>query len=207
MAQNKSANIHRALYVGSYPSEKDCPRVELPEYAFIGRSNVGKSSLINMLCGRRDLARTSKTPGKTQTINLYRIDDLWSIADLPGYGYAKVSQTQRKKWLAMIEGYMMFRPNLVTAFILIDLRHPLQAIDREFIDWMGMRRVPFAIIYTKADKVKPREVDKHVRRIEKALLETWETVPPSFVSSANSGQGRDLILQYIAQLNKELARG
>ena len=196
--------IHHAKYLGSYPDERTCPSSRLPEYAFIGRSNVGKSSLINMLCQRTDLARTSKTPGKTRSINLYRIDDAWLLADLPGYGYAKVSKTERKRWHGMIEKYLLFRPNLISAFVLVDLRHSLQEIDRTFIDWLGARRVPFSIIYTKADKVKPRLRSKHQQRIEQALLESWEALPSSFLSSAQTGEGREALLQYIGVLNTRL---
>jgi GTP-binding protein len=199
-----SKSITSAVIVGSFPAEKDCPQSALPEYAFIGRSNVGKSSLINMLLGRRDLARTSKSPGKTQHINLYLIDEAWQIADLPGYGYAKVSQTARKRWQKMIEQYMVMRDQLVTAFVLIDLRHPLQDIDREFINWLGERQVPFVLIYTKADKLKPRERQANKKRIDKSLLEYWSSLPPAFITSATTREGRAELLEYIAQLNRSL---
>ncbi len=191
-------------YEGSFPTEKSCPKGILPEYAFIGRSNVGKSSLINMISERKDIARVSKSPGKTRSINLYCVNKSWNIADLPGYGYAVVSKTDRKKWQKMIEGYMLFRPNLVMAFILIDLRHELQEIDKEFIDWMGVRRVPFAIVYTKADKVKPPQIENHTERIETELLTSWEAMPPSFITSAEHRMGREVLLQYIADLNSEI---
>lgn len=197
--------ITSAKFMGSFPTEKDCPRNHLPEYAFIGRSNVGKSSLINMLCGRRDLARISKAPGKTQHINLYLINGSWHIADLPGYGYAKVSKSSRSKWQKMIEQYMMMRNQLVTAFVLLDLRHPLQDIDREFINWLGARRVPFVLLYTKADKLKPRELQANRLRIEKALLEEWNSLPSAFITSSTTQQGRQELLEYIAQLNDRLA--
>lgn len=197
--------ITSARFLGSFPAEKDCPRNHLPEYAFIGRSNVGKSSLINMLCGRRDLARISKAPGKTQHINLFLINGLWHIADLPGYGYAKVSKSSRSRWQKMIEQYMMMRNQLVTAFVLLDLRHPLQAIDREFINWLGARQVPFVLIFTKVDKLKPREVQANRLRIEKALMEEWNSLPPAFLTSSTTQQGREELLEYIAQLNDRLS--
>ena len=197
-------NIVSIKYEGSFPDQKSCPKSELPEYAFIGRSNVGKSSLINMISERKEIARVSKSPGKTRFVNLYCVNKSWNIADLPGYGYAKVSKTDRKKWQKMIEGYMLFRPNLVMAFVLIDLRHELQSIDKDFIDWMGARRLPFAIVYTKADKIKPPQIDKHIKRIEDELLTTWEAMPPSFITSAESKIGREILLQYIVDLNTEV---
>ena len=191
-------------FEGSFPSERECPKTELPEYAFIGRSNVGKSSLINMLTGRKELARTSKSPGKTRLINLFGINKSWYLADLPGYGYAKVSKTERKKWQKMIEDYMMLRPNLVTAFVLIDLRHDLQDIDKEFMDWMGARQIPFAIVFTKADKLKPQQVRSHQQKIRNAMLETWEGIPITFVTSSEKGIGRADLLQYIVELNRSM---
>ncbi|RLD22102.1 MAG: YihA family ribosome biogenesis GTP-binding protein [Bacteroidetes bacterium] len=197
-------NITSIKYEGSFPNEKTCPKSTLPEYAFIGRSNVGKSSLINMISDRKEIARVSKSPGKTRSINIYCVNKSWNIADLPGYGYAKVSKTDRKKWQKMIEEYMLFRPNLVMAFVLIDLRHDLQAIDQEFIDWLGVRQVPFAIVYTKSDKIKPPKVETHVKAIEDALLTTWEAMPPSFITSAVTRIGQEVLLQYIVDLNSEI---
>ena len=193
--------VIKAQYVGSYPSERECPKGNMPEYAFIGRSNVGKSSLINMLTGKRDLARTSKIPGKTRSTNLFEIDDTWLIADLPGYGYAKISKAERKRWQQMIESYLMFRANLVTAFVPIVLRHPLQDIDPEFIHWLGFRQVPFAILYTKADKIKPNRIDAHLRQIRNVLSEDWEELPPQFITSSELRQGREQVLQYISECN------
>jgi len=197
-------NITSIKYEGSFPTERACPKSSLPEYAFIGRSNVGKSSLINMLSERKEIARVSKSPGKTRSVNIYCVNKSWNIADLPGYGYAKVSKTDRKKWQKMIEEYMLFRPNLVMAFVLIDLRHELQTIDKEFIDWMGARQVPFAIVYTKADKIKPPQVENQAHRIEEELLTTWEAMPPSFITSAVGRIGREVLLQYITDLNSEI---
>jgi GTP-binding protein len=197
-------NITSIKYEGSFPNEKSCPKSALHEYAFIGRSNVGKSSLINMISDRKEIARVSKSPGKTRSVNLYCVNKSWNIADLPGYGYAKVSKTDRKRWQKMIEEYMLFRPNLVMAFVLIDLRHELQTIDKEFIDWMGARQVPFAIVYTKADKIKPPQIDNHVNIIRDELLTTWEAMPPSFITSAETRIGRDVLLQYIVDLNSEV---
>lgn len=203
-ARNNLIGNLKVRYIGGFPGEKDCPDSGLPEYAFIGRSNVGKSSLINMLCGRHELARTSKNPGKTRLIHLYVVDEQWQIADLPGYGYAKVSKTERSKWQQMIERYMLFRGQLVTAFVLLDLRHSLQDIDRTFINWMGARGVPFSLIYTKSDKLKSREIPRHVNRIEEALLSDWETLPRAFVTSAKKQTGREKILEYISVLNAQL---
>ena len=196
--------ILEAVYIGSYPNERLCPKTEQPEYAFIGRSNVGKSSLINMITGKRELARTSKQPGKTQSINIFHIDRSWYLADLPGYGYAKISKTERKRWQKMIESYLMFRPNLASAFVLIDCRHSLQEIDREFINWLGTRNVPFCIVYTKADKIKKRLLQGHLDRIREDLLETWDELPPEFVTSSEKDMGRDELLQYIADWNQRL---
>lgn len=155
-----------------------------------------------MLCQRKNLAYISKTPGKTRSINLFNVDNLWFIADLPGYGYAQVSKAERKKWEGMIGDYMRFRPNLMTAFVLIDIRHPLQDVDRAFINMLGSHQVPFSIVYTKGDKVKPAKLSAHVRRIENALLEDWSSLPRTFVTSAETGSGRDDLLAYIQELNE-----
>lgn len=190
-------------FIGSFETEQQCPALEKPEFAFIGRSNVGKSSLINMLLGRKEVARTSKKPGKTQTINLFEIDKEWVIADLPGYGYAKVSKTQRKKWTTHIERYLMLRPNLVCIFVLIDSRHEFQDKDREFLNWLGERRIPFALVYTKTDKLKPVDVGLHVERIQKAMLEEWDGLPPEFITSAIKKVGREELLNYISSLTSD----
>ena len=204
--KQERARVHivDAKYIGSFPNNRTCPDSNLPEYAFIGRSNVGKSSLINALTGRKDLARTSKSPGKTRSINLFNIDLTWQIADLPGYGYAKVSKSERKRWQKMIEDYMLMRENLATAFILVDLRHDLQTIDLDFINWMGERRVPFAILFTKADKIKDAHVGRHIASIESSLAEFWEEMPPRIVTSSVDERGRGDLLDYISEINQRL---
>ncbi len=203
--KNQDVTIIEAAYIGSYPTVQTCPVYQLAEYAFIGRSNVGKSSLINMLCGRKDLARISRHPGKTQSINLYNIDDRWILADLPGYGYARVSRTMRAAWEKMIHTYLQQRVNLMCAFVLIDLRLPLQQPDRDFLAWVGRHGIPFAIVYTKIDKVRPRDRADNAGSIEKALLADWATLPPRFHTSAQTAEGRDALLQYIARLNDSIA--
>lgn len=187
-------------FIGSFENESQCPQTEKPEVAFIGRSNVGKSSLINMLLQRKEIARTSKKPGKTQTINLFEIDSRWMVADLPGYGYAKVSKAQRRKWEVLIERYLLLRPNLVCTFVLIDIRHPLQQNDLEFINWLGERTVPFVLVYTKADKLKPADVRQHATSIRDGLLEYWHALPNEFITSAAKGLGREEMNAYIDQL-------
>lgn len=197
--------IHRTEYLGSFASLTSCPRSTLPEYAFIGRSNVGKSSLINMLCNKKDLAHVSNSPGKTKTINLFKIDNTWMLADLPGYGYAKVSKSQRGEWKGLIGDYLMKRDNLMTAFVLLDLRLPLQDIDRQFVANLGEHRVPFCIVYTKADKITRHEKPVHIRRIEEALLEEWTELPLRFQTSAVTKEGRDELLHYIGGFNMSVA--
>ncbi|NNF35597.1 MAG: YihA family ribosome biogenesis GTP-binding protein [Saprospiraceae bacterium] len=190
-------DFNEVYFVGSYDREGACPKTPMPEFAFIGRSNVGKSSLINMLTGRVNLARVSKQPGKTQIINFFNVDQKWHLVDLPGYGYAKISKKKRAAWEKMIERYLVTREQLVTAFVLLDSRIPLQKIDLEFINWMGDRSVPFNIIYTKVDKLKQSEVKGNIKRIEQGLLQYWNELPQQFISSAEKGTGREEILQYI----------
>ena len=192
--------INEVRFVGSYERESQCPRGNMPEFAFIGRSNVGKSSLINMLTGRVNLARVSKQPGKTQLINFFNVDESWHLVDLPGYGYAKRSKKKRDAWEKMIERYLVTRQTLFTAFVLLDSRIPLQDIDLEFINWLGDRNVPFNIIYTKIDKLKKGERKKNTKRIEDGLLQYWNFLPQLFVSSAEKGTGRKDILNYIGSL-------
>jgi GTP-binding protein len=195
--------IQQADYLGSFPSYQVCPGDGVPEFAFIGRSNVGKSSLINMLCRRSALAHTSKKPGKTQTINLFLIDGLWRLVDLPGYGYAAVSKSQRRNWEKMIQDYLALRSELVCAFVLLDANIPPQKLDIEFINRLGALAVPFALIYTKADRSKPAELEENIRQIQSALLEYWHELPRQFVSAAQTGLGREEILEYIGSLRSE----
>ncbi|MCI5081428.1 MAG: ribosome biogenesis GTP-binding protein YihA/YsxC [Saprospiraceae bacterium] len=194
--------VQTAFFVGSFPTVTKCPTDQKPEYAFIGRSNVGKSSLINLLTNRNELARTSQKPGKTQSLNFYVINDGWYIVDLPGYGYAKISKTKRKEWERMIHGYLQRREWLQTAFVLIDANIEPQDIDIEFINWMGDARIPFSIIFTKADKSKPNEIDANIEAFQKKLMENWEELPPQFVTSARNKEGAEAILQYIDEINQ-----
>ena len=196
--------IKSASYVGSFPSVNKCPTDEKPEYAFIGRSNVGKSSLINAICGRNQLALTSKKPGKTQSINYFLINKDWYLVDLPGYGYAKISKTQRQAWRRMVEGYLMKRKTLQCAFVLIDGTIPSQKIDVEFLDWLGKARIPFVIVYTKVDKLRNQEeVNEKIETIQTALLEYWHELPQQFVTSANNKLGKEEILHFIDGVNKQ----
>nr|WKN38153.1 ribosome biogenesis GTP-binding protein YihA/YsxC [Tunicatimonas sp. TK19036] len=192
--------IKQSEFVKSSTLIEQCPSGTLPEFAFIGRSNVGKSSLINMLTERRKLAKTSNTPGKTQTINHFLINQQWHLVDLPGYGYAKVSKTTRADWGHMIEAYLLNRPQLITLFVLIDSRIPPQPIDLAFIDWLGEQGVPFSIIFTKADKQNEKKTRKSIRAFEAAMQETWAELPPRMVSSSVTKEGREEILQYLDEL-------
>jgi len=196
-------DIHSSTYVISSPDLTKCPEPDRPEYAFIGRSNVGKSSLINMLTGNEKLAKTSGTPGKTQLINHFSINDEWYIVDLPGYGFAKVSQSQRKKWEKMIEDYLRKRENLVNVFVLIDSRHSPQKIDLEFVDKLRAWQVPFALVFTKADKESQRIVAANVKAFLEKMRQTWQFLPQHFVSSVIKRMGRDKILGVIGEMNKE----
>lgn len=174
----------------------------LPEYAFIGRSNVGKSSLINMLTSRKSLAKTSGRPGKTQLINHFLINKNWHLVDLPGYGYARVSKTAKKTFQKFITQYFALREQLVTAFVLVDIRHQPQTIDLEFMQWLGENSIPFSIVFTKADKLKPNAITKHVEDYKAVLLETWENMPNYFITSSSKNIGQDEVLDYIDTLNK-----
>ena len=184
-----------------------CPADTKPEYAFIGRSNVGKSSLINMLCRNKKLAKTSATPGKTLLINHFIINKEWYLVDLPGYGYAKRSKTEIAKLDRMIRGYILQRHQLVSVFVLVDVRLEPQAIDVEFINWLGQSGVPFCIVFTKADKLSQGKVNTNVEEYKRKLLETWEELPPYIVTSSENKQGRDELLEYIEKINKELKEG
>lgn len=181
-----------------------CPKDYLPEYAFIGRSNVGKSSLINMITNHKNLAKTSGRPGKTQLINHFLINKNWFLVDLPGYGYARVSKTAKKKFQKFITDYFEKRQQLVSAFVLVDIRHEPQKIDLEFMEWLGEHGIPFAIIFTKADKLKPKAIERHVEDYLQELLKTWEETPSYFITSSSSVIGRDELLQYIDDTNQEI---
>lgn len=194
-------DINEVSFIGSFERESQCPQDEVPEYAFIGRSNVGKSSLINMLCNHKGLAKVSNTPGKTQTINYFRVDSSWHLVDLPGYGYAKISKKMRDKWESMIERFLITRPQLQCVFVLLDSRHDLQKIDLEFINWLGDMRVAFVIVYTKTDKLKKAQVSEHVGKIHQGLLQYWNELPQEFVTSSEKKVGRQDILDFIGELN------
>ncbi|WP_247235947.1 ribosome biogenesis GTP-binding protein YihA/YsxC [Telluribacter sp. SYSU D00476] len=194
--------IKEAKFVTSNTDYRLCPEPDRPEYAFIGRSNVGKSSLINMLTDRKNLAKTSQQPGKTQLINHFMINDSWYLVDLPGYGYAKVSKTDRESWQPMIDNYLRNRPNLVCTFVLIDSRHDPQRVDLEFMEKLGQDGVPFHIVFTKVDKLKKsNQVLTHVESYKQKLLEVWEELPPIFVTSSEKGEGREALLETIENYN------
>ena len=198
--------VKSADFIMSNTDVGKCPAVNLPEYAFIGRSNVGKSSLINMLLERKNLAKTSGRPGKTQLINHYKINDAWFLVDLPGYGYARVSKRDRKRFQQFIQDYFLKRRQLLNAFVLVDIRHDPQPSDLEFMEWLGTRQIPFAIIFTKSDKLMPTGIDKKVATYIKVLHEAgWEEIPPYFITSAVSRKGREEVLDYIASINSQFA--
>lgn len=196
--------IKSAEFTLSAPNVGMCPNDTKPEYAFIGRSNVGKSSLINMLCRNKKLAKTSSTPGKTLLINHFIINREWYLVDLPGYGFAKRSKSEIAKLEQMIRGYILGREQLVNVFVLIDIRLEPQKIDLEFMEWLGVSSIPFSIVFTKADKLSTGKVRQNVDNYIKAMLETWEEMPPYFVTSSEKGDGRDDVLDYIAQINQSL---
>ena len=209
--------IKSAQYIISSPDVKDCPQSTLPEYAFIGRSNVGKSSLINMLCHNPKLAKTSQKPGKTLLINHFRIQSTdrsaaktanaiseWHLVDLPGYGYAQAGQKQREALKRMIDRYCVLREQLVCLFVLIDCRHEPQKIDLEFINWLGANGVPFALVFTKGDKLGRVRLQENVEAYKKRLLEEWEELPAVFVTSSETGLGGEELTEYIEELNASL---
>ena len=194
--------IRKADFLISNTDPEKCPQPDKPEYAFIGRSNVGKSSLINMLLGRKNLAKTSSTPGKTRLINHFVVNEEWYLVDLPGYGYARISKEEREKWEGMIRSYLMRRESLVNTFILIDSRIEPKESDIDFINWFGEEQLPFIIIFTKADKLKPVALASNVAAFKAKLSESWDELPTSFISSAEKGLGRDEILGFIEKSNK-----
>jgi GTP-binding protein len=193
--------VKSASFVVSNAKVSDCPKSSLPEFAFIGRSNVGKSSLINMLTGRKQLAKTSGKPGKTQLINHFLINKNWHLVDLPGYGYARVSKKTKKEFQSYITSYFLKRKQLINAFVLIDIRHEPQAIDMEFMEWMGTQQIPFSIIFTKADKLSENKIDATVSAYLNTMLEgVWAETPPHFITSATSNKGKEEVLAYVGSL-------
>lgn len=196
--------IKSAEFSISSPTVSQCPQDTKPEYAFIGRSNVGKSSLINMLCRNRKLAKTSATPGKTLLINHFIINKVWYLVDLPGYGYAKRSKKEVQRLDQMIRGYILGREQLVNVFVLIDVRLEPQAVDMEFMNWLGLSSIPFSIVFTKADKLSASKVNANVEAYKQKMLETWEEMPPYFVTSSEKGTGREDLLDYIQEINNSL---
>ena len=198
-------NVAHAEFVLSNTKVELCPKSKIPEYAFIGRSNVGKSSLINMLCNRKKLAKTSSRPGKTQLINHFLINKKWYLVDLPGYGYARVSKTQKKTFQKFITNYFIKRKELIAAFLLIDLRHKPQTLDLEFMRWLGENYIPFSIVFTKADKLKEKEIKKNTSEYFKTLKDDWEEMPKHFITSSEKSLGRDELLNYINQINHSIS--
>ncbi len=208
-------HITKAVYLISSPEVAQCPSPDKPEYAFIGRSNVGKSSLINMLCKNQKLAKTSGTPGKTQLINHFEITSVskegakdfshWYLVDLPGYGFAKVSQSNRRKWEQMIENYLRKRENLLMVFILIDSRHEPQKLDLDFVNQLGEWEIPFTLVFTKADKENQRTVSKNVKSFLEEMRKTWQFLPANVVTSAIKQMGREKILSMIEQTNQQVS--
>ena len=196
--------IKTAEFVMSNSQVAKCPKDLLPEYAFIGRSNVGKSSLINMLTGRSSLAKTSGKPGKTQLINHFIINKKWFLVDLPGYGYAKVSKATKQKFQKFIIDYFEKRQQLVSAFVLVDIRHEPQRIDLEFMEYLRVNQIPFSIVFTKSDKLKPKAIENHVEIYSQELLRTWEELPKYFVTSSTKAIGKDEVLQFIEDSNLEI---
>mgnify|MGYP002753441687 FL=1 len=196
--------IKSAEFVISNTDVNKCPASTLPEYAFIGRSNVGKSSLINMLSQRKGLAMTSQKPGKTQLINHFLINNEWHLVDLPGYGFARVGQSNRERLKSIIEDYILEREQLTNLFILLDCRHEPQKIDLEFIEWAGENGVPFALVFTKADKLSKGKLASNIEAYKQTLLESWEELPPIFITSSEAKDGRDELLNYIEDINKTI---
>ncbi|MCK3682894.1 ribosome biogenesis GTP-binding protein YihA/YsxC [Maribellus sp. YY47] len=194
--------IKEAQFIVSNTDVEKCPAADRPEYAFIGRSNVGKSSLINMLTNKKTLAKTSGKPGKTRLINHFLIDKEWYLVDLPGYGYAQVPKAERLKWEKMLRNYILKRENLYCLFVLIDSRHPAQKVDLDFMEWLGVSQIPFSIVFTKSDKLKPVELENNLKAYEEKMFESWEVMPHYMVSSSETGLGKEEILTYIDHVNK-----
>jgi len=196
--------IKTAEFVVSNQLVEKCPTNNLPEYAFIGRSNVGKSSLINMLTNQKNLAKTSGRPGKTQLINHFIINKEWFLVDLPGYGYARVSKSAKKTFQKFITAYFRDRKQLISAFVLVDIRHKPQPVDLAFMRWLGEHSVPFSIVFTKADKLRPKAIEDHIDTYKNILLETWEELPNYFITSSTNYAGKDALLNYINTINEDL---
>jgi GTP-binding protein len=196
-------SVSSASYLISVVDYRKGPAPDKPEYAFIGRSNVGKSSLINMVTTQGNLAKTSQKPGKTRTINYFLIDQAWYLVDLPGYGWAKISRTEREKWEPMIKEYLAERENLLCVFVLIDSRHPPQANDLAFMQWLAESGVPFAMVFTKADKLTPAHTQKNVEAYLQRMLEQWEVLPQYFVTSSETARGREELLDFIYSVNQK----
>lgn len=189
--------IKTAQFFISSQKISQCPKQELPEYAFIGRSNVGKSSLINMLCGVKDLAKISSTPGKTKLINHFLINNSWYLVDLPGYGYAKSAKSERSKWIKMIENYLTNRESLMIIFVLIDSRIEPQTNDLKFIEWLGTNQIPFSIVFTKTDKIKTALITQNTNKFKEELLKQWEELPAIFLTSSKYAVGKESLISYI----------
>jgi GTP-binding protein len=201
MKGSNSPEIRKAEFLISSPDLESCPEGKLPEFAFIGRSNVGKSSLINMLTASKNLAKTSQTPGKTRLINHFTVNDEWYLVDLPGYGYAKISQKERAGWIKMIHSYLRGRQNLVCTFILIDSRHEPQKNDLEFMAWMAENQLPFVLVFTKTDKLSKTKLEESLDDYKRHLSLNWEEIPQIFITSAKSSLGREELLAYIEENN------
>ncbi len=199
--------IGEAKYLVSNQDFRACPAPDFPEYAMIGRSNVGKSSLINMLTQQKGLAKTSQQPGKTQLINHFVIDRKWYLVDLPGYGYARVSKSEREKWGVMLHDYLRYRPNLVSVFVLVDSRIPPQKSDLEFMEMLGEEGIPFYIVLTKTDKLKKSQLEAFLEQYRQKLLESWEELPPFLVTSSETGAGREELLEVIDSCNQAFLKG
>ncbi len=197
--------IKTAEFIVSNQEVFKCPTTQIPEYAFIGRSNVGKSSLINMLTNQKSLAKTSGRPGKTQLINHFIINKEWFLVDLPGYGYARVSKSTKKIFQKFITTYFKERKQLVSAFVLVDIRHEPQSIDLAFMRWLGEHEIPFSIIFTKADKLRPKSIERHIESYKNKLLDFWEEMPNYFITSSSNYLGKEALLNYIDSVNNELS--
>ena len=198
-------NVANAEFVVSNTNVEQCPKTKLPEYAFIGRSNVGKSSLINMLCNKKKLAKTSSRPGKTQLINHFLINKQWYLVDLPGYGYARTSKVQKKTFQKFITDYLIKRKELISTFLLIDLRHKPQPLDLKYMRWLGKNLIPFSIIFTKADKLKEVEISEYILKYLNDIRKDWEEIPQHFITSSEKKIGKSELLNYIDEINKSIS--